>query len=51
MIGEVLARIDVVVHGRHHMGVVVGVGEMFGDARATAEPPVTAREPPSQKSF
>ena len=52
IVREVAAGIDVVVLGRDHVVVAV-VAEASSELmpRATAAPPATASEPPSQKSF
>ncbi len=52
VVGEVRAGIDVEVLGGDDVGVIgVGAASSSVMPRATAAPPATAREPPSQKSF
>ena len=46
------ARVDVEILGRHHVRVLVPPPARCSlTARATAAPPATASDPPSQKSF
>lgn len=52
MLGEVVARVDMVVPGRHHMAVTGrGLADQVGDGGGDIGAPATARLPPSQKSF
>lgn len=50
--GEVAARVDMVVTGGDHMAVSgLGLTDQVGDGGGDIRAPVTARLPPSQKSF
>ena len=48
---EMVTRVDVEVLGRHDVLVAGLAGQIVVDPQASAAPPVTASEPPSQKSF